>query len=70
MRHYGNLLFHVLLLVEILAVLAAGSEWQSGTGESSFLVNIYGVIVAIANGLLMRWLYHKGKLGNVDDIEE
>lgn len=68
MRHYGNWRVVMLIVAAVIGLLLLLSEGTSA--EATILIKVAGLTVAIGDYKIAGWLYRKGKLGNIDDIEE
>lgn len=81
MKHYGNWMVDALLIVAAVGLIMITSEVGNVDGTvfgklgltshgATLAVKGTGLFLAVACYKVGGWLYRRGKLGNVDDVEE
>lgn len=68
MRHYGNWRVDMLIVVAAIGLMLLLSEGKSA--EATILIKSAGLMIGIGAYKVAGYLYRKGKLGNIDEIEE
>lgn len=68
MRHYGNWRVDMLIVVAAIGLMLLLSEGKSA--EATILIKSAGLMIGIGAYKAAGYLYRKGKLGNIDEVEE
>ena len=68
MKHYGNWKVDALILAAIAGLILLLSE--GSTASATIMIKASGAVIAVCCYKAGGWLYRKGELGNIDDLEE